>query len=344
VLIHADTFSRYGGDISLLLNGLYAQAGGYLVPDPDGVSSGLVYQAGTDSSGGSIRFVLPALDNVSGVAFRQWIDVLPGSLDNSPIVRWHNDAGDVVWHTRLTTSGRLQLLASDNTVIGTSALPIVTANGWWHVEMKMVFGTAGTCSFECRVEGITVMHLTGQTFGSAPYSVSIGHTVNGSTGFIHAYFKDYVIWDSTGTYNNDFLGSVLVYDLVPTGDVTLGGWTSTDANGWSVLDNNPPDNAHYLDAAYPPPAACEFSFSDLPANITSVKGLITRVRAAKVDGGDGNLQVSAKHGSSAQTGANRPITVAQTYYQDVFEVDPSTSAPWVPLGVAAMTAKLDRTV
>lgn len=349
MLFHADTFARYGAgpDTSLMLNGLWAQvvAGG-LYGDPDGVTADrtIAFGGGTNQNGYA-RFVCPNLNATSGIANRLWVDALSSDPTNNsaqPMI-WWDDLGNKLFDVRFTASGRAQLYQG-NTLLGTSTNPVITANAWWHLEAKLVFSVGGTGTFELRREGVPVLTVSGITSAAYPYSVGIGALRSGVSGGVAAFYKDLALWDGTGTYNHDFLGSVVAYDLLTDSDVTLGGWTSTDANGWSVLDNNPPDPAHYLAAAYPVPTACEFTFTDLPANITSVKGLITRVRAAKVDGGDGNLQVSVKHSGFAQTGANRPITVAQTYYQDVFEVDPSTSAPWVPLGVAAMTATLDRTV
>jgi hypothetical protein len=158
--------------------------------------------------------------------------------------------------------------------------------------------------------------------------------------------KDYVVWDGSGTSNNDFLGSVIVYELFTSADDAFpAGWSSTGADGYSVLDNNPPDDGvSYITADDTPPSAAEFSLTNLPADITSVKGLVTRVRAAKSDGGDGQLQVSLISGASTDAGSDRPITVAQTYWSDVSELDPATTVAWTPSGVNAAVLKIERTL
>ena len=51
--------------------------------------------------------------------------------------------------------------------------------------------------------------------------------------------------------------------------------------------------------------------------------------------GGGNLQMAMKSGASTGLGSDRPMTVAFTYWQDVFEVDPATSAQWLPAAVNA---------
>jgi hypothetical protein len=70
---------------------------------------------------------------------------------------------------------------------------------------------------------------------------------------------------------------------------------------------------------------------------------MTIVRAAKTDGGDGSLQVSVVSSGTAGDGTNRPITVAQTYWTDVHDLDPHTSAAWTPTTVNAAQLKINRT-
>jgi len=349
MLVHADTFSRYGAgpDVSYMLNGLWAEVGrADIVNDPDGVSTGkAIVFGGNLNSSGYARFVLPNLNATSGISCRLWVDALssaPGDNSAIPMI-WWNDAGTRLAEVRFTATGRAVLYYA-GVVIATSANPVITANAWWHLEAKFVFASGSGATFELRREGVPVLTASGFTTALYPHSAGFGASRFGTTGGVACYYKDLVIWDGTGSYNKDFMGAVVVYDLLPTADVDIGGWTSTAANGYSVLDNNPPSDSAYISAAYPVPSPCEFSFSDLPSNITSVKGLITRIRAAKVDGGDGQLQVSVVSDASEQAGSDRPITVAQTYYQDVFEVDPATSSPWVPLAVADVSIKLDRTV
>lgn len=341
MLAFADSFNRYGGNIGYLLSGLYANVNRMSLGGDPGGGGNTVLQA--DNLGG-IEFVsvpTPRLDHTAGIAVRLWMSNLPLQDTRSAIIGWNNDASTNIMFVDFTASGRMRVW-NNGAVIATSATPVVTANAWWHIELKAVMKTDGTGTFEARVEGLPVIQLTGLTMnGPYAYLAYLGSSVELTQTY--PKFKDFVMWDGTGTSNNDFLGSVLVYDLVPNTDVALN-WTSTDANGWSVLDNNPPDDAHYLSAAWPAPAASEFGLTDLPADLSSIKGIFTRVRAAKIDGGDGNLQVGVKSGGTAQLGTNRPITVAQTYFQDLFEVDPHTNAPWTPGAVNAMTLTINRTV
>lgn len=87
------------------------------------------------------------------------------------------------------------------------------------------------------------------------------------------------------------------------------------------------------------------SFTDLDADVTSVKGIMSIQRAAKTDGGDGNLQVSlSPNGTDWDDGTDTPLTTAQTYHWDTSEVSPASAGPWLPAEVNTLQGKLNRTL
>jgi hypothetical protein len=164
-------------------------------------------------------------------------------------------------------------------------------------------------------------------FGKLP-TAKVGITTN-------VYWKDIVVWDGTGTYNNNFMGTCSVLDIDVDSDVVLGWTPNAGGVGWSILDNNPPtDDAAYIGAA----AAAltnTFGLANLPADVTSVRGGVIINRSRKIDGGDGNVQLGLISGAATGLGADRPITVAYTYWKDVWEVDPNTGCPFTrPISIS----------
>lgn len=359
-LVHADNFSIYGTTASLMLNGVYAEINGVgLYTDPDGLSGGHVLGVGFTGTGINTefgpRYVLTSTDTKVGIALRVWFPSLPSGSSGTPLpIQWRNVANTPVATITVDSTGRLSARSGNATatVIGTTTNPAITANGWYHIE-AIADITAQT--IEVRVEGATVLNLSGLSLSGGPFGqVVAGGTRSTGTNAREAFYtKDLVIYDSSGSYNNSFLGSVLVHSLLPDSDASLNWTPSTGTTGWGILDNIPPNDSVYLSAPYnsggPPyfPNPYVATLSNLPVETTSVKGIITFVRAAKSDGGDGSLQVgviSDPLGSPATAlGANRPITVAQTYWRDVFEVDPATSAPWLPDAVNDAEIRLNRT-
>lgn len=348
-LLHADNFSRYNDDEALMLNGVYVQvADCFLVTDPDGISGGHVLQLGGSAANDAVcRYVLPTVEDTVGVASRVWFPQLPVADDRNccPIL-FRDITNNNIVVVQVLNTGRIRV-RNDSVTFGDTVNPVITANGWYHIETK-VFRDAAAGTVEVRVEGVPVLTLTGLALGALDIAQVTPYTGEAGGGFEQVYqFKDFVVWDGTGTYNNDFLGSVLVAGLSVTSDVSLNWTPSSGATGYEILDNVPPVDTTYISAGDPPPSPYVGTLSNLPADVTSVKGLITYVRAAKSDGGDGSLQVGLISDPSGTPttvlGADRPITVAQTYWADVFETDPETSAPWLPSAVDLAQIQIDRT-
>jgi hypothetical protein len=348
MLDHADNFNTYGTLTALLLEGVYAEIRDVaLVADPDGVSTERVLRYNENASAAFdaiARRVLSAASVTSGVASRFWLDRLPTTTTEEPSIRWADAGNNQIARLRVMTTGGLQLVDHNNNVIAQTPGPVVTANGWFHYEAKLTCGLLLDAEFECRIEGRVVLTHSGFSTSDAAADQIITGVLSTGTGSNPAmYHKDYVIWDGTGTYNNDFLGGVRVYELYTIADVIFP-WLSTGPDGFSVLDNNPPTDVDYIYADLTMPAQCEFTMSNLPADVSSVKGVFIKYRAGKSDGGDGQLQAGVISNAVAGLGTDRPITFAQTYWTDLFEEDPDTNAPWVPGAVDAMTVTLDRTV
>lgn len=351
----ADDFTQYGTTEAFMLNGLYAEVEGQLITDPDPTpgTDDIVYRLDTAINQVTTRKVLSSSQTTVGIALRQYLTSLPtGSGSERPNYIQFRDVNNTVNVTIVINStGALSVYRgmSNGTLLGTTAGPAYVANAWQHTEVKVFFSsTVGTV--EIRVDGITVLTLTGlnNVAGLAECSqfVLSPQGAGSFSGIPYATIcvRDLFVWDGTGSQNNDFAGSVSVIRLAPTADASFPWAASTGTTGWDILDNNPPVDATYVYAVDPPPAEAVFEFANLPADVTSVRALMTLVRAAKSDGGDGNLQVGLRSGVANDLGADRPITTAFTYWYDFSETDPATSLPWTPVAVDAAQLTLDRTV
>lgn len=345
-ILFADDFKGYGTSTAFMLNGLYAEiANSTLSTDPDPSATGVVFQTAVSSTNGiRLRRIFPANYTTAGFAFRVWLDALPTSTTQTLTIGFSDASNTGQIFLSIDTTGRIVIRggASFGTVLATTAGPVIVANAYNHIEMKSV-ASATVGSFEVRVNGVPV--LTGSSLNTGTqYSQFRIDNPNSIGSFVNWYFKDLVLWNTAGTHNNDFLGTVSVIGLVPSSDVSLNWTPSTGTTGFNLLDNSPPvDGTDYISAGTPPPSPALFNIADLPTNVTSVRALITQIRARKVDGGDGTLQTSLVSSGDTANGADRPITTAFTYYEDVFEVDPHTSASWTPAATNAATLKINRT-
>lgn len=345
MLLHMDNFLIYGllGEAQLT-HGVYASAAGCGVnTDPDVNATGTVLQV---SDFGHLfrgaRYIAPVADAIAGVGWRWWVDSIPADDNDQPTVLFSNSVNAGLIAIVINLVGGIDIRGGvvDGPVLASSEGPVITASGWYHIETRLDASIGG--GVEVRVEGRTVVTLADAALNDTCQGFFLGMwSANGRLN--NCYYKDVFMWNSQGTHNIDFLGAVIVASLTPTADVSLNWTPSTGANGYSILDNIGPNDAQFIQAPNPPPAAYVCSLSDLPLEITSVRGIMTVVRAAKVDGGDGSLQNGVISAATPVNGSDRAITATQTYWRDVFEEDPATSAPWLPAAVNAVQMKINRT-
>lgn len=356
----------YGSDGSLMMNGIWAEttsAGSFVDmlendPDPNIGSAGIVLRTDsqTSSSGDSgeeARFVIPTEVTTLGLGFRIWMNKLPTVEGMCPQQGFRTNANVGIISLRVSTTGQIIAYVGGNaysTGIGAElgrSVPCLTANAWQHVEIKATKG-AGTGAIVIKVNGSEKLNLTGLTLSAsniAQFAVGNHENAGASEGGQVTYYKDIIVWDTTGSYATDFQGSVAVHDLSVNADISLNWTPSTGVTGWNLIDENTPNDADYIEAPDPPPAAAVFGLSDLPPDVTSVRALLPIMRAMKTDGGDCNIQAGlTPNNVDWVNGADEPMTTAFTYYWSPIHESPATAAPWTPAEVNAAYVRGNRTL
>lgn len=342
----------YGSSTSFMLNGIWAELasttfGGPSLPDdPDPNVTGRVYAVTSTQSTKTTRIVIPSgAQTICGVGFRLWLPNLPQSTSAVPLTSFRTSSNTAICSVSVQPDGAVRAHSGDNgTTLGTSN-PVLTANAWNHIEIK-VTRDAAAGEIEVRVNGVSALSLDTLALGADDIGqialVTIG-AINLSGGPV--YWKDFVLWDGTGSEGNDFQGSVAVHDLYTDADIALNWAPSTGSTGWDLIDEIPPVDTDYIQAGDPAPDPAKFSLTNLPDDVTSVRALIPIVRAVKTDGGDCNIQVGiTPNDTNWDDGADRPITTAYTYWWDVSHLSPATAAPWTPAEVNAAYVRADRTL
>lgn len=355
-----DNFSAYGIDgQARMLNGSYAEIGGcFIVVDPDptpGTDEPVLLVSSPANGIGVTRKVLTSSQATVGIAHRMWLNIIPIDTGDRPHCASFRDINNVVHlYVTVNPSGYLEVYRNDSggvVLIAQSAGPVIVANAWQHVETKvLIHASAG--SVECRIEDVAVINVSGIRTSSNIVgalvecsSVALANPSSGGTDDVSSYYKDLIVWDGSGAFNNNFFGPCFVHDCVPDADESFNWVASSGVTGWNLIDGAPPaDDVDYVEAVSPPPPASVFNLSDLPPDAVIAKAVMTMVRAKKTDGGDGKLQVGLKSGASTGLGADRPITTAYTYWSDVFDTDPNGGIGWTVAAVNALDLQLNRTL
>lgn len=250
----------------------------------------------------------------------------------------------IVFNLLSTGAVEVRLGSAGGTLLGTSADGTLVATAWQHVEVKAVI-SATVGAVEMRVNGVAVLSITGADTGSSTAN-NLTLMRNGSAFYqdFVAYFDDMFAWDTTGSYNNDFIGDKRVLTLMPTDDTAQADWTVIGAaSGYAAISETPPDDdTSYIETQLVDEIS-EFVVADLVGEYGAISAVMTQPLSRKTVAGTCNLQVGLLSGASIASGADRPITENYTYYTDVFEEDPATAAPWTKTGVNAAKLRIKRT-
>lgn len=335
-----DNFKQYGGDVSKMLDGLpWANLYAGLSNDPDPGSTGKVLRVE--------NWAILALPNPSqqiGCGQRLYMPSLPTTSRQPEFV--FVNSGTALYTFIVAPNGALEFRRGDRSgaLVATTTVPVLAPNSWFHLEF---FVNTATGAYEARIEGVTVLSGT-DSFGGRPTS-AINIVQWASQGIsITFWIKDFIVWDKTGSVNNDFIGSVTIYNLPVNSDVSSGWTKSSGTSDYQLLDEGdgtPVNDADFISAGFGPfPAPSIMGMQDLPATVVTVKAVQTMVRAKKSDGGDGSLVVSLKSGASTANGSTKALTTAYKYWFDIQQLDPATGALWSPLAVNASTIQLNRTL
>lgn len=347
-LLWCDGFDHYG-TTAKMLNGPWAEVG-------SGVALNTGSRTGTNclriqadaASNNTARRVLGGAKTTVGLGMALYVPSLPPGNNEQQVFRWSDTANAVQLVLYLQSTGILELKRGGTVSLGATSTPVIVANAYQHVECVVFFSqTVGT--FECRVNGVTVLSLSGldtcATANTECSQVNICGSFGGS-GFSSTtcFVDDLFAYDETGSYNNTFIGDRRVLTLFPNANTATADWTAVGAaTGYECIDEaNPNDDTDYITAATVG-LVSQFGLQNLPAGISVVNAVVMVERARKTEAGTANTQVSIVSGASTTAGADKPLTEIYTYRQDVFQTDPATAAPFTPTAVDALQFKVART-
>lgn len=346
MLIWADGFDHYGEEIALLEQGPYAEVN-LTELSTDSRTGGFAARIfGITSQGGGLRRIIPVPVDGVGIGHAFKLYSLPRFSWSNLLAQFRDE--DNVVHCSISISTTGQLVAwrgqpGSGVELGRGP-PAVLTGSYQHFECFCLIGE-GTGAMEARINGVTVLNVAGvdnRASAKAIGQVLIGGTAGGG-GFSPMLVDDLFAWDSTGASNSDFIGDKKVYTLLPNADGADQDWTpSAGGDGYPMIDNVPPvDGSEYI-YADDPGLRSTFGFSNLPEDVVSVAGVVTATRIWKTDAGDAKVNVGMISGASEQVGSDHALSLAPTYYHDVYEVDPATGLPWLPSAVDSAQSALER--
>jgi len=204
------------------------------------------------------------------------------------------------------------------------------ASSWFYLELGGVIASGTGGSVIVRLNGATIINLTGQnTAGGGANNIS---RYGVQSGAISGHFQTshWYLCDGTGPAPwNTFLGDIRVQPMNPTSNDVV----QFTANGLA---------SQYLNAAKNPPVPATDYNSD--ANVgdqdtfncnaitgvttQTVLGLSVKALAAKSDSGLKSAQTVLKSGGTTDLGTSTALSTGGIFLTKMYPTDPNTSAAW----------------
>lgn len=211
---------------------------------------------------------------------------------------------------------------------------------WFYCEFKASIATSGG-TMEVRINTVPVIQIPSantQTSTNASFdafqlstrSIGIGQK------FVVAVDDLYVL-DTGGSINNNFLGNVRVKTQFPSapGSNTQFSIGGTQPTNWQAASNTNTDDTSYVFD----PTVGQYDLYDIQAIINGPTVHGVQVRSSMRQD-DSTQRVGHNQIQSGVTLANGPndhyLNQSYTYYTDIWETDPNTSAGWTGTAVNAL--------
>jgi len=334
-LVWADGFDHYGSAAEMQkVYGDYA-SNNFLIGA--GARTGTGYVEHYNENGSFSKLIAtPQTAFGVGVGFKP--TSFPGNLTHG--FSLYDTAGNA---TRLLFNSSLGFCFYYNsTLLGTSANNLVNVNSWQQVEFFANKGNGTTTGYlEARLNGNVILTVSGLALGATSYNKWYSHNpgIGGSGGWA-LQLDDLLMWDTTGTINNTFLGDRRCLTSFATSNGATQGWTFTGgATAWQSINSVPPSGTNYIEGVNSGDAS-EFNKGALTLLATGVAGVRVVASALKTDAGAATFRLGMHSGSFATMGASITPGTTYNYYDTILELDPNGSIPWTKASVEAALVRI----
>jgi hypothetical protein len=215
--------------------------------------------------------------------------------------------------------------AQTGTLLGTSATDVIQVEQWHYVEFK-VFVDNSSGTYEVRVDGDPV--LSGENVDTMYYNGIGVSLVRFHSNYSYVYYDDIYILDTTGSYNNDFLGPQRVDSILPSASGNYTNFDPISGENWACVTGLPDGDATYVQTMSGE-VTDTYTFEDISElsedNIAGVQIFVTaRKTAESVEKIDPVVRI----GSTDYSGELSYLGNSYNGKTRIWERNPSDSGQW----------------
>jgi len=239
---------------------------------------------------------------------------------------------NIIWNTNGSIS-----LRRTNTVLATSAAGLVNLNTRHTIEcLVKPLNTNGT--FVCKIDGVDAASYTGDTTDNAEScdGVRIYNITANTAAGISCWWDDIAINDTSGSYNNSWIGRMRLFPLYTRGagnvtGLSRGGY-DLGANFAQVRDPDPIGNT-FVQGTSGTYDLYTIDTIDL-ATGTVINNIIVQ-SGGKSTSGAGLINHVLKVGATESDGEVQICPTAHTIRQHAWAINPNTGVPWTESDLAS---------
>lgn len=309
--------------------------------------TGSVYTAESTNHYGYYLNIAPA-SNVLITQIAMSTPSLPTSDNNGFSFGTANRAATFLSVYYNTSGGLSVYLGTTGTLLGKTADGILGVNSYVSVQCRVVIDPVNG-SVELRIngaadpvlllEGINTTNGAGTTIGS----FSFGIIYDRGTPVFH--FDDLVIFDDSGTTDNDFVGDMRCRTRYTNANGPNQDFTSlSGAAAYSELSHVPSVPATYGIVGAAAGNESNFGLDLVPDNTSFCAGMFVFAQVLKSDAGASHLNINFQSGVSSSPNIGVNPGTAAAYYTGACEVDPATGTYWTKAALQAAMVNFVRDV
>jgi len=216
----------------------------------------------------------------------------------------------------------------------------VPLNRYKYIETHLVIhDTSGVCTV--KIDGTQVINYSGDVCngGAADIKViRIGTNTGAATSYSDAYYDDFVVNDTTGSYNNSWTGRGGIELLSPNGAGNSTDLTASAGSNYECVDDVPPDD----DTTYVY-GSTQDNHDGYTLTNTTQTGTVEAIKwfayakttAAGSDAIKRHLRIN---GTDYNGASDLNLTTDYAYYKEILEENPDDSAAFETADLDAMEA------
>lgn len=294
--------------------------------DPSSTTRFGVGQSWRTNGNGPITFpAIPAIAALTvGFAF---LTENAGGTNGSRIISLRN-GGTTVGIMGIDVSGAIRFARDDfgSNQHGISAAGLITPNVWNYIEIEFTrHASAG--AYNIYMNGGLVLSGTGLNTGSVDVA-----TVEFSTDAGNRNIDDFYIVDAATR-----LGESRIETLRPTADTATIGFTpNSGSNNYSRVSEATLDGDSTYNSASVVGTKDLFDIANLSVTPSAVYAVQTILVARKDNTDISQVCVDLTSGATPEQGGTKTLSTSYTFYSDLWQVDPNTSAAWTASAINAL--------